>query len=77
MARAALGWGIVELAENAGISTNTLVRLEKGEDLKRSTIESIRSALENAGVEFIDNDVAFGIIVNKTATLQSYRPIEK
>ncbi|MNK94000.1 hypothetical protein D3C87_1141900 [compost metagenome] len=77
MARAALGWGIVELAENAGISTNTLVRLEKGEDLKRSTIESIRSVLENAGVEFIDNDVTFGILVNKTATLQSRRPIEK
>lgn len=65
MARAALGWGIVELAERAGISTNTLVRLEKGEDLKESTIENIRFVLEQAGVKFVDNDVTFGVLVDK------------
>ncbi|MDH7807940.1 putative transcriptional regulator [Rhizobium sp. AN67] len=65
MARAALGWGVVELAEHAGISTNTLVRLEKGEDLKQSTIDNIRFVLEKAGVKFVDNEVTFGVLVNK------------
>ncbi|MFT8419611.1 MAG: helix-turn-helix transcriptional regulator [Acetobacter sp.] len=53
MARVAVGWGVRELAEKSGISTNTIARLERGEELKASTIEAIRSALEAAGVEFI------------------------
>jgi transcriptional regulator with XRE-family HTH domain len=55
MARAALGWGIVEFAERAGVSTNTLVRLERGEELKQSTIDILRKVLEEAGIEFIDD----------------------
>ena len=53
MARVAVGWGVRELAEKSGVSTNTIARLERGEELKASTIEAIRSALEAAGVEFI------------------------
>jgi transcriptional regulator with XRE-family HTH domain len=53
MARVAVGWGVRELAEKSGVSTNTIARLERGEELKVSTIEAIRSALETAGVEFI------------------------
>lgn len=53
MARVAVGWGVRELAEKSGVSTNTIARLERGEELKASTIEVIRSALEAAGVEFI------------------------
>ncbi len=53
MARAAIGWGVRDLAKEAGVSPDTIARLERGEELKTSTIETIRSALEAAGVEFI------------------------
>ncbi|TGV96389.1 transcriptional regulator [Mesorhizobium sp. M2E.F.Ca.ET.154.01.1.1] len=53
MARAALGLGVIELAKLARVSTNTVVRFERGEDLKQSTIDHMRAVLEAAGVEFI------------------------
>ncbi|KAA8383921.1 helix-turn-helix transcriptional regulator [Acetobacter tropicalis] len=42
-----------DLAKEAGVSPDTIARLERGEELKASTIEAIRSALEAAGVQFI------------------------
>lgn len=56
MARAATGLGVRELAEQAGVSPNTVARLERGEDLKNTTLTAIRAALEAAGVEFIDEN---------------------
>jgi transcriptional regulator with XRE-family HTH domain len=53
MARAALGLGVRELAQAAKVSPDTVVRLERGEELKERTVDSIRAALEKAGVEFI------------------------
>jgi transcriptional regulator with XRE-family HTH domain len=53
MARAALGWNLRELAERAGLSHDTIVRFEAGDELKSKTVEAIRAALESAGVEFI------------------------
>lgn len=53
MARVALSLSIKEIAKLAGVSTNTISRLEAGEELKPRTIEAIQSALENSGVEFI------------------------
>ncbi|RWD69080.1 MAG: helix-turn-helix domain-containing protein [Mesorhizobium sp.] len=53
MARAALGWGVLELAKEAGISTQTVVRFERGEALKQSTIAQLRATFEAAGIEFI------------------------
>lgn len=53
MARAALSLGVRGLATAAGVSTNTITRLERGETLYERTLRSIRSALERAGVEFI------------------------
>ncbi|MBO1328926.1 helix-turn-helix transcriptional regulator [Acetobacter suratthaniensis] len=53
MARAAIGWGVRDLAKEAGVSPDTIARFERGEELKATTIEAIRSALEAAGVEFI------------------------
>lgn len=62
MARAALGWTIVEFAERAKVSTNTLVRLERGDELKQSTLDHLRRVLERAGIEFlIDNDGSYGV----------------
>lgn len=54
MARAALGFGVRDLAERAGVSPNTIARLERGEQLQPRTLAAIRSALEAEGVEFID-----------------------
>ena len=53
MARAATGLGLRELAVLAEVSPNTISRLERGEELKASTVETIRATLEVAGVEFI------------------------
>ena len=56
MARTALGMSVKELASAADVSTNTLVRFERGEDLKSRTTAAIRSALEEAGIVFIEGD---------------------
>jgi predicted transcriptional regulator len=56
MARSGLGVGVRELASLAGVSTNTVTRLERGEVLRAKTIVAIRQTLENAGVEFIDEN---------------------
>lgn len=53
MARAALGIGVRELAEKADVSPNTITRLERGESMQRRTVDTIRTALEAEGVEFI------------------------
>ncbi|WP_407067823.1 MULTISPECIES: helix-turn-helix transcriptional regulator [Mesorhizobium] len=52
-ARAALGWGVLELAKEAGVSTQTVVRFERGETLKQSTIVQLKATFEAAGIEFI------------------------
>jgi transcriptional regulator with XRE-family HTH domain len=56
MARIAVGWGVRELARGAGVSTDTVARLERGEILKASTVAAIRVALEAGGVEFIEEN---------------------
>jgi transcriptional regulator with XRE-family HTH domain len=56
MARVALGLTGKELAELAGVSLDTINRLEAGEELKERTLVAIRTALEAAGVEFIEKN---------------------
>jgi transcriptional regulator with XRE-family HTH domain len=56
MARAALGIGVRDLAALAGVSQDTVSRLERGEALRERTVEAIRSALEARGVEFTNGD---------------------
>jgi transcriptional regulator with XRE-family HTH domain len=53
MARAALNLGVRDVAEAAGVSTNTITRLERGEELLPRTVADIRAALESAGVAFL------------------------
>lgn len=66
MARAAIGWGVRDLAKEAGVSPDTVARLERGEELKASTIEAIRSALEASGIEFIpENGGGVGVRVKR------------
>ncbi len=56
MARVALDLGVRELAILAEVSPNTVSRLERGEELKASTVSSIRAALEKAGAVFIEGN---------------------
>jgi transcriptional regulator with XRE-family HTH domain len=56
MARAALGWGVRELAEQAGVTANTVTRIENGADAKQSTMDRLQHALEGAGIEFIEEN---------------------
>ena len=56
MARAALQLGVRDLAAVAEVSPTTITRLERGEVLYVRTIEAIRTALETAGVEFIEQN---------------------
>lgn len=56
MARAAVGWGVRELAASAQVSPDTVARLERGELLSPRTLAAIRSAFEAAGVEFTNGD---------------------
>jgi transcriptional regulator with XRE-family HTH domain len=53
MARAALGWGVRELAEKSGVTANTVSRIENGADAKLSTMNALQAAFEAAGIEFI------------------------
>jgi transcriptional regulator with XRE-family HTH domain len=55
MARAALNLGVREVAVAAGVSTNTLTRLERGEELLPRTVAAIRAVFEAAGVVFLDD----------------------
>ena len=56
MARAAVGWGVRDLARRAGLTANTVTRIENGADAKQSTMDKLQRALEAAGVEFIEEN---------------------
>ena len=56
MARAGLGWGIRDLARSAKVSVDTVVRFERGEELKVRTVEALQRAFEAAGLEFTNGD---------------------
>jgi transcriptional regulator with XRE-family HTH domain len=51
-ARALLGWSRERLAGTAGISPNSVARVETGKPCRASTLAAIQTALEYAGVEF-------------------------
>ena len=70
MARAAVGWGVRELAKKAGITANTVTRIENGADAKQSTMDRLQRALEAAGVEFTNGDQP-GVRLTKTAATRS------
>lgn len=53
-ARALLNWSQKDLANAAGIGLSTVARFERGENPPyTSTLETLRAALEAAGIEFI------------------------
>jgi transcriptional regulator with XRE-family HTH domain len=63
-ARALLGWRQEQLAKASGVGTATIQRIEKSAGPIGgyvSTLMSIQSAFEQAGIRFLDNDAGGGI----------------
>ena len=67
MARAALGLGIREFAEMAGVGVSTVQRFENETgELSEAMIDALQRALEAAGVEFIpENGGGAGVRLRK------------
>ena len=60
-ARALLGWNGAQLAETAGVSLQTIRRMESDLGPGRSSaanVDAVRGALEKAGVLFLEGDDA-------------------
>jgi transcriptional regulator with XRE-family HTH domain len=76
MARAAVGWGVRELAEKAGVTANTVTRIENGADAKQSTMDALQRALEAAGVEFTNGEQP-GVRLSKASAVHSSKPEKK
>ena len=56
MARAALGWGVRDLAKKADLTANTISKFENGSDVMVGTLTKMQNALEEAGVIFLPAD---------------------
>ncbi len=68
MARAALRWSAKVLAEKAGVSWDTVQRMEASDGVPSASaksLDAVERALEAAGVEFTDGD-APGVRLRKT-----------
>jgi len=53
MARAAVRWGVRDLAANAQVTAATITRIENGKSAHSATLLAIRAAFEASGIEFI------------------------
>lgn len=53
MARAALGWGVRDLAKQAGITPPTVTKFENGGNVTVETLKKIQAALEEAGITWV------------------------
>ncbi len=60
MARAALGWGVRDLAKAAGVSPNTVSRFENGAGARADTLQHLQEVLERAGIVFLPADREIG-----------------
>ncbi len=60
MARAALGWGVRDLAKKAELAANTVSRFENGSDVLVGTLAQMQKTLEDAGVMFVPADESGG-----------------
>ncbi len=56
MARAALKLGVRDVAAAAKVSPATVTRIESDQPANASTLAAIRTTLEAAGVEFIEEN---------------------
>ncbi|MHA6688118.1 helix-turn-helix transcriptional regulator [Mesorhizobium sp. A556] len=59
-ARALLGMTNVNLAEKAGVSKRSLVRIEAGETVRPEIRKRVQAVFEEAGITFIPDDRVSG-----------------
>lgn len=61
MAMGALNWSSRELAAKANISADTVLRAQRGEEVRTASWGQIQRVLEEGGIEFLPetNSVAF------------------
>lgn len=52
-ARRLLGWNAMKLAQTAEVAKNTVLRFERGEEIRKHNVTPIRAALERNGIEFM------------------------
>lgn len=72
MARAALKWGVRDLAKAASVTAATVTRIESGRSGHAATLQAIQIAFEAAGLEFIDeNGGGVGVRFSRTSTERS------
>ena len=61
LARTAIGLGIRELAQQAGVAPSTIVRFESGKGgMQAATLDRVQATLEKGGVIFISPDASAG-----------------
>lgn len=73
-ARALIDWSRDQLAESAKVAKRTIVDFERGaRNPQQSTLTVLRTALESAGVLFIDqNGEGPGVRLKKTPYIKSH-----
>lgn len=64
-ARALLGWGVRDLAAQAGVGVMSVSRYEAGEQVRQDTIDKLQEAFEAHGVE-ITNGKGTGARLKRT-----------
>ena len=64
-ARALLGWSQSETATRAGVAPISVLKLETGQIVSEKLSLALRTALEDAGVVFIDHDRLVGVALRK------------
>lgn len=52
MARAGLGWTLIDLSKRSGINPNTISRYEQGQEGHTAKLRKLEAALRAAGVVF-------------------------
>jgi transcriptional regulator with XRE-family HTH domain len=78
LGRVAVGWGIIQLAQAAKVSTHTIKRVERGEKLRAKTVDKIKLVLEEAGIEFLpDNGGGVGIRIKPPHKDVSNEPLSE
>jgi hypothetical protein len=58
MARTILEISVRELAKLAKVSTDTIVRLERGDELKERTVDAVRAVIEGSGLVSLEYEHA-------------------
>jgi transcriptional regulator with XRE-family HTH domain len=61
MARAGLGWTLVDLGERADVNPNTIARYEAGREGMAGKLRKLETTLRAAGVMFIEEDAVVGV----------------